>query len=577
MMAQSVTNPKPLTQAALKRQSGRTTALPVVPCAFSAQDAYATPAKLASKKATGISLSASKSQYVAGSVRQAKLCATAKGQQKGYARTTRVSCTIADRVGSTLEQPGTSQEQVSVVMKFGGSSVRDAERMREVAHIVCTFKDSYPCVVLSAMGVTTNNLLASGEAALTCGPKNVEQIEFLQAIYKLHHDTMDELRVDAECRQEVNVLLEEVTQLLTGVALMKELSNRTRATLVSFGERMSTRIFAAYLRAEGVGARQYDAWDIGFVSTEDNFEYGEVLPATYPGVAAALRNDPESDQPNELPIVTGFLAKGVNTGAITTLGRGGSDLSATVIGAALNVNEVQVWKDVDGVLTADPRLVPGARPVPSLTFEEATELAYFGAKVLHPHAMRPAMDSNNLNVRVKNSYNIQSPGTIITAEREKNEELLTSIVLKQGVTMLDIESTRMLGQYGFLAKVFDVLRKHEISVDVVATSEVSVSLTLDPAKFWSRDLVKEELESLETDLKKIARMQVKNKHSIISLIGNVDRSSCILMKAFGVLSRENINIIMMSQGASKVNISLIVEEKDGTRALEALHQDFFTE
>jgi len=459
------------------------------------------------------------------------------------------------------------------VMKFGGSSVRDAERMREVAEIVCSFPDQAPALVLSAMGKTTNNLLAAGEAALSVKPKEVGTIEPFIMLSELHLKTMDELKTDDETREDVVHLLEQLQQLLTGVCIMQELTPRMKANLVSYGERMSTRIFSSFLRSQGVRSKQCDAWEIGFVSTDDDFEAGEILPETYGKLREALIRKPGEDP--YVPVVTGFLAKGIHTNAICTLGRGGSDLSATVIGAALDVDEVQVWKDVDGVLSADPRRIPSATPVPYLTFEEATELAYFGAQVLHPHAMRPAMDSDHLAVRVKNSYNIMAPGTLITSEREMEGCLLTSIVMKEGITLLDIVSTRMLGQYGFLSKVFEVMKNQKISVDVVATSEVSVSLTLDPAKFWSRELYQEEVDSLLHAFEGIAQVQVKKGYTILSLIGNVNGSSALLEKAFHALAVSNVNVIMMSKGASKVNLSLVVEEKDGERALQALHSEFF--
>ena len=269
---------------------------------------------------------------------------------------------------------------------------------------------------------------------------------------------------------------------------MQDLTPRARDSLVSFGERLSTRLFAAFLRTQGIAARQHDAYDIG-VTTNDNFSNAEVdFENSLPAVRAALARRPGAGP--ELPVVTGFLGRGRQTGAITTLGRGGSDLSCTLIGAALGLDEVQVWKDVDGVLTSDPRVVDGARPVAHLTFEEATELAFFGATVLHPLAMQPAVECGGmLAVRVKNSYNRAAPGTLITAERDMSDVLVTSIVLKQNVTLVDISSTRMLGQYGFLAKVFDIFSKQKLSVDVVATSEVSISLTLDSAKtLGERDL-----------------------------------------------------------------------------------------
>lgn len=282
-------------------------------------------------------------------------------------------------------------------------------------------------------------------------------------------------------------LLTELAQLLVGISIMQDLTPRAKDSLVSFGERLSTRLFAAFLRQHGVPARQHDAYNIGIITT-DNFTNAEVdYEATLPAVRASLARRP--GQPMELPIVTGFLGRGRQTGAITTLGRGGSDLTCTLIGAALGLPEVQVWKDVDGVLSSDPRVVDGACPVPELTFEEATELAFFGATVLHPLAMQPAAECGSMGVRVKNSYNRAAPGTLISAARDMTNVLVTAIVLKQNLTLVDIVSNRMLGQYGFLARVFDIFSQQKLSVDVVATSEVSVSLTLDDAKtLWERDL-----------------------------------------------------------------------------------------
>lgn len=295
------------------------------------------------------------------------------------------------------------------------------------------------------------------------------------------------------------------------------------------------------------------------------------LPQTLPKIKNALFS-PKALSVKEIPIVTGFLGKGISTGAITTLGRGGSDLTATVLGAALELNEVQVWKDVDGVLTSDPRTVTGTRPVNELTFEEATELAYFGAQVLHPQAMQPAIRSGKMGVRVKNSYNRSAPGTIITASREMDDVLVTSIVLKNNVTLVDIVSTRMLGQFGFLATVFEAFKRNKISVDVVATSEVSVSLTLDPKKVSD---LEQDLTNLKGDLSKVAQVKYHKGDAIVSLICNVNKTSQILQRVFGVFSREGINVSMMSQGASKTNISLVVPGSVGQRAVQLLHTEFF--
>ncbi|KAE9619774.1 putative aspartate kinase [Lupinus albus] len=454
------------------------------------------------------------------------------------------------------------------VMKFGGSSVASAERMREVASLILSFPEERPIIVLSAMGKTTNKLLMAGEKAVSCGVTNASKIEELGFIKDLHIRTVDELGVD---RNIITKHLEELEQLLKGVAMMKELTKRTQDYLVSFGECMSTRVFAAYLNKMGVKACQYDAFEIGFITTDD-FTNADILEATYPAVAKRLHGDWVSDP--AIPIVTGFLGKARKSCAVTTLGRGGSDLTATTIGKALGLPEIQVWKDVDGVLTCDPNICPQAKPVPYLTFDEAAELAYFGAQVLHPQSMRPAREGD-IPVRVKNSYNPKAPGTLICKGRDMSKAVLTSIVLKRNVTMLDIASTRMLGQYGFLAKVFSTFEDLGISVDVVATSEVSISLTLDPSKLWSRELIQQELDHVVEELEKIAVVKLLQNRSIISLIGNVQMSSLILEKAFHVLRRLGVTVQMISQGASKVNISLVVNDSEAEQCVRALHSVFF--
>jgi aspartate kinase len=236
------------------------------------------------------------------------------------------------------------EKGITCVMKFGGSSVASAERMKEVADLILTFPEESPVIVLSAMGKTTNNLLLAGEKAVSCGVSNASEIEELSIIKELHIRTVKELNIDPSV---ILTYLEELEQLLKGIAMMKELTLRTRDYLVSFGECLSTRIFAAYLNTIGVKARQYDAFEIGFITTDD-FTNGDILEATYPAVAKRLYDDWMHDP--AVPIVTGFLGKGWKTGAVTTLGRGGSDLTATTIGKALGLKEIQVLLQSQSVM-----------------------------------------------------------------------------------------------------------------------------------------------------------------------------------------------------------------------------------
>ena len=423
--------------------------------------------------------------------------------------------------------------EIDVVMKFGGSSVADETCMRRVADIVLSSINSdsrRPCVVLSAMGDTTNALLTMGELACSGNESDGEEIDRILEGVKLRHTTaMAALGVDAATVEEVKGLLESVSQLLGGLRIVGEFSPRASDLLSSFGERMSTRIFAALLRCRGCAAEQLDSFAEGMFVSTDDFTNGDILDETYDNVYRRLHGEGDA-----IPIVTGFLARGVGTGAITTLGRGGSDLSATVIGRALKLREVQVWKDVDGVLTTDPRIVSAARTVSELTFEEATELAYFGATVLHPQSMIPAMSSpagpDALRVRVMNSHRQSFEGTLIGHETGGGSDdggkdcgNLTSIVLKRNVTMLEIVSTRMLGQYGFLRRVFGVFEANKISVDLVTTSEVSVCITLDPSKIWTRQLQQQELDRLVSDFEEFASVHMNSNLAILSLIGNWSR------------------------------------------------------
>jgi len=443
-----------------------------------------------------------------------------------------------------------------IVMKFGGSSVASAERIRHVADIIRTFADRRPVVVLSAMGDTTDDLLDAAEAALG-------GVVTLDAVEKLHKDTARDLGIPPET---VDPLLGELRILLTGISMLRELTLRSRDYLVSFGERLSVRIMATFLTGQGTPAQFRDAWDIGFVS-DSNYTNAELLNETWDRIRSNLGSWANGTQGDgmAIPVVTGFIAKDTK-GFITTLGRGGSDLTATLIGAALRAEEVQTWKDVDGIMTTDPRIVKEARPVAVATYDEVAELAYFGAQVLHPRSMQPCLQTGT-PVRVKNSYNIEAPGSIIVPAHKTVPDPVRAITSKKGVTLVDIVSTRMLGQHGFLAKVFEIFERHSVSVDVVATSEVSVSCTVDSKK---ADLV-----ALRSDLDRYAHSDIRTDKAIVTIICDIRHSSEILAATFDVLAREKINIQMISQGASKVNISLICDSFESERVVQLLHIRYF--
>ena len=439
-----------------------------------------------------------------------------------------------------------------IVMKFGGSSVANAERIAHVASIIKAYSQERPVVVLSAMGDTTDHLLEAADLAVE-GTVDIAKVE------KLHLDTARELGIDVPA---VSELLEELRTLLTGISMLRELTKRTRDYLVSFGERMSVRMMEAYLNKEGMTAKFYDAWDVGFVS-DSNYMSAELLDEVWQNIPQKLSSYVQGTS-DAIPIVTGFIAKDKN-GIITTLGRGGSDLSATMIGAALNVKEIQTWKDVDGIMTADPRIVKEAKPVQEVTYEEAQELAMFGAQVLHPRSMIPCRKAGT-PVRVKNSYNIKSPGSIIVENHKAERPLVTAITCVKNVTLIDVQSSRMLGAAGFLAHIFNQFLKWNISIDVIATSEVSVSLTVNG---------KADLEGVLADVARVAEVNAKRGKAIVTIICDASRSSGILANAFKALEQKNINVQMISQGASKVNISVIVDDSQADEVVRVLHGALF--
>ena len=464
-----------------------------------------------------------------------------------------------------------SSKKQSFVWKFGGSSLANAERVDHVCHLIKEYGETPPrAVVCSAMGKTTNMLLQAGEAAL----KGIVDDETMAAIRELHKETMFEFGFEDRMCQPVLDLLDECRQLLVGVSITQELTLKSRDKLVSYGERCSVRIVSERLRQLNVPSVAIDAWDAGIL-TDDSFGDANLLPdyeKSISGALSTIEKESKGDcHHDSVYVITGFLGKTVD-GHITTLGRGGSDLTATAVGAALKSDEIWAWKDVDGVLSADPRRVPHAIPLDYISYEQAQELAVFGAQVLHPIAMQPALKAG-IPVRVKNSYNPEAAGTVIGRKRNNvsvgSDRLVTAITYQTDVTVLDISSTKMLGTYGFLARVFQAFEKHRLSVDVLASSEVSVSLTLDQKQNPT------EIKGLITTLADCADITRKDGKSILTLIADVNRSSQVLATVFNVFAKEDIHVEMMSQGASKVNISFIVSGDDLQKAMLKLHTCFF--
>lgn len=439
---------------------------------------------------------------------------------------------------------------MSLVLKFGGSSLADAACMRQAAAVVAGALPRAPLVVLSAMGKTTNGLF---EAAACAERGDLDAaLETLARLRAHHETTARELGISVP---DLADGFQELELLLRGVALLRELSPRSLDAIASFGERLSTRIFAAFTDAEWLDARTVLRTDARF---------GEAQPD-----AAAIQKLAQAHLRPLLgagrAVVTQGYIGATRDGLTTTLGRGGSDYSAALLGAALGADEVQIWTDVEGILSADPRVVPGALPIPELGFAEAAELAAFGAKVLHPATIQPAVDAN-IPVTVRHTARPEGRFTTISGE-VKTGRAVTALAGRGPVTILTVSSTRMLAQSGFLARLFEVFGRHGVSVDLVATAEVSVSLTVEADA---------PIEALMRELSAFAVVKVSEERAILAVVGErLKRTPGICARIFKAL--RDINVEMISMGANEINLSLVVRRDEADEAMRRLHHALIEE
>jgi aspartate kinase len=434
-----------------------------------------------------------------------------------------------------------------IVMKFGGTSVADAAAFENVARIVTAECAAFPVVVVSAMSGVTDALLSAS-------------VESLGPIFSRHVTTAKELLKEPELAQFIDVIKRAEAQVCESLQTQNS-SNRksVQDAVVSFGEILSSTLMAAVLNQRGVEARQVDA-RCCIITDEEHTSAVPLIGETFARTENELRPLIKS---GIVPVLGGFIGSTLQ-GATTTLGRGGSDYTAALIGAALNVDEIQIWTDVTGVLTADPRVVPDAQTIDRLSYSEAAELAYFGAKVLHPKTIQPAIEFS-IPVRICNSRMPQELGTVVGPQSETSPRTIKAIAHKTGVTVVQITSARMLGAYGFLRALFAVFEQHRTVVDVVTTSEVSVSLSLDDAHALPEII--EELEQLGT-------VGIEKGRGIICVVGEGLRGTPgIAGRVFTTIS--DINVSLISQGASSVNFTFVIEEDRVKEAVTRLHEEFF--
>jgi aspartate kinase len=447
-----------------------------------------------------------------------------------------------------------------IVMKFGGSSVESSAAIERVARIVKAHLARQPVVVVSAMGKTTQQLLTTGAEA--AGGQKEQALARLREIREMHEcETRNVIAVTA--RKQAACILDahfnELAELVEGLATQRKLTPQSVDAISSYGERLSSQLIALAFQNYGIETAHIDARSV-ILTDGRHTNAMPLFPRTYATLREAIV---PLARRNRVAVLGGFI--GATEGGITTtLGRGGSDFSAAIVGAGVDAEEIQIWTDVDGVMTCDPKLVPGAHRVKIISFTEAAELAYFGAKVLHPATLLPAIEKN-IPIQVLNSRRPEVPGTRIVAESVGCTNTIKAISCKRGIHVVNIQSTRMLMAHGFLNRIFEIFNRAETAVDMLASSEVSVSLTIDnPSR----------LAEIGEQLQEFAGVSVENDQAIVCIVGdNIRHTPGVAARAFGAL--EGVNIRMISQGASRVNLGFVVAGDDLEKSVSMLHAEFF--
>ena len=464
-----------------------------------------------------------------------------------------------------------------VVMKFGGTSVEDAAAILRTAQIVAgrVAKGLQPVVVVSAMAKVTDLLLSA--AATAAKGDRASALAITERLRIRHRDTATQLTAagsrDAALGNDganpavvathawMDAEFDGLDEVLRGLAVVGELTPRISDMIVSYGERLSSRMITEAFARCGLNAVHVDARQCIVTDAQ----YGKAIPQD----AAIERRLKEKVAPHlaegRVPVMGGFIGS-TEQGVTTTLGRGGSDFTAALVGGGIDAGAIEIWTDVNGIMTADPRVCPDALRVKIISFEEAAELAYFGAKVLHPATILPAV-KKNIPVFVLNSKNAENSGTRITAMAPHCSSPFKSIAAKKRLTIMDIVASRMLLSHGYLREIFEVFDKHRCPVDMVSTSEVSVSLSVDS---------NEKLPAIAADLSKLADVKYEGRKALICMVGeNIRGQNGIAARVFQTV--RHVNLRMISQGASEINMSFMVEEDDADEAVRSLHAEFFSD
>ncbi len=461
-----------------------------------------------------------------------------------------------------------------VVMKFGGTSIGNGEHIQHVASLISNHlgKGYQMVVVVSALEGVTDELIEASEQARIGKRDHIHK--FLQATTKKHVAAAGKAIKSKLIREEVEQTLKttfnELEKVLTGIIYLGEFTPKSKDYVLSFGERMSTLIVWGALRDLGLNVQYFTGKDAGIV-TDSNF--GEARPLLELTAHQVRQKIEPLLEKGIVPVVTGYIAA-TQDGEITTLGRGGSDYTATIIAAALGADEVWVWTDVDGLMTSDPKVVSSAKVIPELSFQEAIEMAIFGAKAMHPRALEPAMEKE-IPVRIRNTFKPQSLGTLIVKEQKiKPKDVVKGITLIKNLALVNVSGAGMVGTPGTAAKVFDMLGKNNINVLMISqsASEANISFIIQ------REVLEKAVSTLEIALLGsglIREVTAEDDVCVVAVVGAGMRGTPgVAARMFGAVARRRVNVRMIAQGSSELNVSFVVKEADGEEAVRAIHEEF---
>jgi aspartate kinase len=460
-----------------------------------------------------------------------------------------------------------------LVMKFGGTAVDSANKVKHVAKLVKSYKDKgddIVCVVSAVRGMT-DGLLSIAESVRRGDKASID--DFVKKASKTHADiatgAISSKKLRQEALDEVKKTVGELQDVLGGIVLLGEVTPKSLDYLMSFGERLSAPIVSFALRDIGLDSEFLTGKDAGIV-TDSNFGEARPLMDTTK-LRVSHRLGPVTKR-GAVPVITGFIGADQH-GNTTTIGRGGSDYTATIVAASLNAGEVCLWSDVDGLMTADPKIVKAAKVLKEVSFAEAMEMALFGAKYMHPKALEPVIDSK-IPIRIRNTFNVKHPGTVITQEPSKDSQrIVKSVSAIRHTALIDVSGGGMVGAPGTAAKIFDALAKNRVNIMMISQSpsESSISMVVRKGDL-DRATTTLELGLLGKVIKKI---NVSDDVAVIAVVGSGMRGiKGVAAKVFGAVARHNVNVIMIAQGSSELNLAFVVGDKDCEKAVNALHEEF---